>query len=198
MEEHMKKALIIDCCLRKDASRTRQLLDAFTSALPAEYEKEVLILAEEDLNCFRGDFFEQRQRLLSAGQLDHPRFRYAHQLAAADVAVIAAPFWDLSFPALLKVYIEHCSVDGITFSSTHGGLTGLCRGTDLVYLTTRGGVFTGDPLEMGSRYLDAMHTFFGFDRYHCIAADGMDMSRFDHDAVLSEAKEKARALAASL
>ena len=194
----MKSVLIVDCCIRKGASRTRRLLQAFTDALPAEYEKDVLILDEEDINCFRGEYFEQRQRLLAAGQLDHPRFRYARQLAAADIVVIAAPFWDLSFPALLKIYIEQCSVDGITFSSTHGGLVGLCRGTDLVYLTTRGGVFTDDPLEMGSRYMDAIHTFFGFSRYHCIAADGMDMSAFDHDRVLSEAKEKARSLAARL
>lgn len=194
----MKKALIIDCCIRRDASRTRQLLRAFTDALPESYEKEFLVLDEEDMNCFRGEYFEQRQRLLDAGQSDHPRFRYAHQLAEADIAVIAAPFWDLSFPALLKIYIEQCSVDGITFTSTHGGLKGLCKGTDLVYLTTRGGIFEGAPMEMGSRYLEAMHSFFGFDRYHCIAAEGMDMSCFDHEKVLEEAKEKARRLAGSM
>ena len=31
--------------------------------------------------------------------------------------VVAAPFWDLSVPAVLKVYIENISADGVTFAS---------------------------------------------------------------------------------
>ncbi len=194
----MRKALIVDCCIRGSESRTSKLLSAFLEALPADVETDVLRLDEENLSCLTGAYFEQRQRLLAEGKLDHPRFRYAHQLAEADLVCIAAPFWDLSFPALLKVYIEQVSVDGITFGSVHGGLKGLCRGSDLVFLTTRGGIYTGDPMEMGSRYLDALHTFFGFNRYHCIAADGMDMSRIDTAAALDAAVQQARRLASSL
>ena len=61
---------------------------------------------------FQEGFFWQRERLLETGELTHPRFRYAHQFKNADRIVIAAPFWDLSFPALLKVYIENVSVQG--------------------------------------------------------------------------------------
>ena len=198
MAMFMRKALLIDCCIRKSESRTFQLLEAFANALPKDVNQELLILDEENLSCLTGSYFEQRQRLLENGSLDHPRFRYAHQFAEADLVCIAAPFWDLSFPALLKVYIEQISVDGITFSTSHGGLKGICRGTDLVFLTTRGGVYTDDPMEMGSRYLDALHTFFGFDRYHCIAADGMDMSQVDVSAVLEETKQRVRDLAGRL
>ena len=198
MDMFMRKALLIDCCIRKSESRTFQLLEAFANALPKDVNQELLILDEENLSCLTGSYFEQRQRLLENGSLDHPRFRYAHQFAEADLVCIAAPFWDLSFPALLKVYIEQISVDGITFSTSHGGLKGICRGTDLVFLTTRGGVYTDDPMEMGSRYLDALHTFFGFDRYHCIAAEGMDMSWVDVSAVLEETKQRVRDLAGRL
>ena len=104
----------------------------------------------------------------------------------------------MAFPALLKLYIEQVSLDGITFGANETGLVGLCRGTDLVFLTARGGFYTGDPMEMGSRYLDALHTFFGFDRYHCVAADGMDVAGFDGKASLEEACKKAEALASSL
>ena len=38
---------------------------------------------------------------------------YAKQFAGADTIVIAAPFWDLSFPAILKTYIENIYVTGI-------------------------------------------------------------------------------------
>ncbi len=194
----MKQALYIDCCIRAGASRTRRLADGFLAALPPAYQLTRLKLMDENLAYFKGDYFDERQRLLEAGDRSHPRFRYARQFAQADLLIVAAPFWDLSFPALLKVYIEQVSVDGITFGSTPDGLQGLCRASDLVFLTTRGGFYTGDPLEMGSRYLDALHTFFGIGRYHCIAAEGMDVAGFDAEGALQAAQCRARALARSL
>ena len=194
----MRRALIVDCCLRGAASRTRRLMDAFAKALPADVAAETLVLEEEALSCLAGAHFEQRQRLLEEGRLDHPRFRYARQFAGADIVCVAAPFWDLMFPALLKVYIEQVSVEGITFATGENQLVGLCRGTDLVLLTTRGGFYTGDPMEMGSRYLDALHTFFGFDRYACVAADGLDIDPANAERILAKAEREARALAAGL
>ena len=194
----MKKLLAVDCCIRGGSSKTKEVLDAFLEGLGEGIEIEYLKLDEENLAPMTGAFFDQRERLLSEGNLAHPRFRYAHQFARADEIVIAAPFWDLSFPALLKVYIEQLCVDGITFRSGHGGLEGTCRARDLVYITTRGGIYENDPLEMGSRYIDAMHTFFGIENYFCIAADGVNMSSVDTQAVIEKAKLDAHALAARI
>ena len=194
----MRTVLYVDCCIRREQSRTKRLADAFLSALPSDCRVEHLDLMAEDLSYFKDSYFAQREQLLAAGERDHPRFRYAHQFAEADLIVMAAPFWDLDFPALLKVYIEQVSVDGITFGSTEAGLRGLCRASKLVFLTTRGGFYTGDAMEMGSRYLDALHTFFGIGAYTCIAADGMDVAGFDAEASLAAAMQKAKALAASL
>ena len=191
----MRKLLLIDCCIRKEESRTKRIMDAFLSAVPDDCAVEHLVLTEENLAPLTGDFFAQRQRLLENHDYTHPRFRYAKQFAGADIIVIAAPFWDLAFPALLKIYIEQVSLDGITFGADETGLVGLCRATDMVFLTARGGFYTGDALEMGSRYLDALHTFFGIGRYRCIAADGMDVAGFDAKAALEKACAEARALA---
>lgn len=194
----MKKLLLIDCCIRKEESRTKRIMDAFLSAVPDDCAVEHLVLTEENLAPLTGDFFAQRQRLLENHDYTHPRFRYAKQFAAADIIVIAAPFWDLAFPALLKIYIEQVSLDGITFGADETGLVGLCRATDMVFLTARGGFYTGDALEMGSRYLDALHTFFSIGRYRCIAADGMDVAGFDAKAALEKACAEARALAGGI
>lgn len=194
----MRKLLLIDCCIRKEESRTKRIMDAFLSAVPDDCVVEHLVLTEENLSPLTGDFFAQRQRLLENHDYTHPRFRYAKQFAAADIIVIAAPFWDLAFPALLKIYIEQVSLDGITFGADETGLVGLCRATDMVFLTARGGFYTGDALEMGSRYLDALHTFFGISRYRCIAADGMDVAGFDAKAALEKACAEARALAGGI
>jgi len=195
----MRNVLYIDCCIREGQSRTAKLAEAFLSALPGDCTVTRLNLMGEGLQPLYGPFFEARERLLAAGALDHPRFRYARQLAEADMAVIAAPFWDLSFPALLKIYIENVSVEGITFRSSADGLTGLCRGTDLVFLTTRGGFYAeNDPLEQGAAYLRGIQRFFGFDRFHAVAADGLDVQGFDGEGALRDACKRAAALAETL
>ena len=109
----MKHVLYVDCLIRKEDSRTRIIANELLNNLNPQYEITHLDLTKEDLKPLVGDFFLNRQELLDKKQFDHPRFRYAHQLAQADIVIIAAPFWDLSFPALLKIYIENCSVDGI-------------------------------------------------------------------------------------
>ena len=57
-----------------------------------------------------------------------------------DVIVIGAPFWDLSFPAALKLYFENVTVSGITFEySEKGRPVGKCNAKKLYYITTSGG-----------------------------------------------------------
>ena len=189
------KALYIDCCIRGKESRSARLAEVLLENLSPEYELTRRRLMDEALYPLTADSLRQRDALLAQGKSRHPRFRFAHEIAEADLVILAAPFWDLSFPALLKVYIEQVSVDGITFGSTESGLQGLCRASQLVFLTTRGGFYTGDAMEMGSRYLDALHTFFGIGAYTCIAADGMDVAGFDAAASLAAAIDRAKALA---
>ena len=194
----MRDVLFVDCCIRRGDSNTKTLAESFLSALPQDCAVTRLDRMAEERPYFKDSYFAQRETLLAENRREHPRFRYAHQFAQADLIVIAAPFWDLSFPALLKVYIEQISVDGITFGSTTDGLRGLCRASDMIFLTTRGGFYTGSAMEMGSRYLDALHDFFGIGRYACIAADGMNVAGFDAEASLQRAIHEAQRLAASL
>ena len=41
-------------------------------------------------------------------------FDLARQFARAEIIVMAAPYWDLSFQAALKQYLEQVNVVGIT------------------------------------------------------------------------------------
>ena len=93
----MKKALFVDCCIRREESRTKRLAYSFLARLSPDYGVQRLTLMEEGLQPLMGDFFAARQSLLAAGKLEHPRFRYARQFADVDLVVIAAPFWDLNF-----------------------------------------------------------------------------------------------------
>lgn len=193
------KALYIDCCVRGEESRSAKLAQAFLENLSPEYEVTHRRLMEEALYPLTAETLRQRDALLAQGRTDHPRFRFAHEIAEADLVIMAAPFWDLSFPALLKVYIENVSVEGITFHSTETGLQGLCRGRHLVFLTTRGGIYEpGSDWEQGAPYLAAIQKFFGFGDFRCVAADGLDIQGYDGEAALRKAMEEAKALAKSL
>lgn len=142
----MKEVLFVDCCIRKERSRTRKVAQALLDALdPKEFHVTILDPEAEGMRPLTGAFFEAREALLAKGELEHPRFRYAHQLARADVVVMAAPFWDLSFPAILKIYIENVCVEGITFACDEEGLHGSCKASRMVFLTTRGAVYGGPP-----------------------------------------------------
>lgn len=189
----MKQLLYLDCCIRREQSRTKELAEIFLRAVEArgEYEIRRLVLMDEPLTHFSEGFFEQRQRLLEAGDLSHPRFRYAHEFAAADRIVLAAPFWDLSFPALVKIYIENVSVDGITFGCNESGCFGTCRAEKLMYITTRGGSYTGSPLEQGEVYMKAICEFFGIDNYESVIAEGLDLGIEPPAAILERAKAAA-------
>lgn len=195
----MRSVLLVDCCLRGEASRTRRLARAFVSALPADCEVTHLDLSEVSPAPLTERTLAARDALLDAGRLDAPELALARQVADADIVVIAAPFWDLSFPALLKAYVENVSVEGITFRSTEHGLEGMCRGTDMVYLTTRGGFYKpDDPLEQGTPYLCALARFFGLGRFGCVAADGLDVEGIDAEGALADACARAAEIAATL
>ena len=188
----MKKVLFVNCCIRKEDSRSLKLAKHFIDSLDKDvYQVEELCLMDEPLEFFKDSFFEQRERLLKDKKFDHPRFRYAWQFKDADKIVIAAPFWDLSFPALLKVYIENLCVDGITFGCNENGCFGTCNADKLVYITTRGGIYSDSPLEMGARYIEAMCEFFGIENFKCICAEGIDIYGVDAEKIMSDAMREA-------
>lgn len=172
------KVLMINGCVRGNESRSWKLAEAFLEAMkehaPENLEYTRLDLAQMDLRPLMGEFFEARQQLLEEKNRTHARFDYAHQFAEADRILIAAPFWDLSIPAIVKLYIENISVDGITFGCNEQGMYGMCRAKDLIFFTTRGGVYENGPLEQGARYLEALCEMFGIPEFRCICAEGID------------------------
>ena len=194
----MKTLLFVDCCIRREASRTRKLAKAFLANLPKGWQVEKVTLMDEPLLPLMEGGFAQRDELLQKGDFSHRRFDYAWQFQRADAILIAAPFYDLSIPALLKVYIENVSVDGITFLCDAQGLRGACRASSMTFLTSRGGFYENSPDEMGSRYMEALCRFFGTGVYRCIAADGVDMDPSKTTGILAEACERAAQAAKAL
>ena len=194
----MKTLLYVDCCIRREQSRTRKLAEAFLGNLPEGWQVEKVVLMDEPLLPLMEGGFAQRDELLQRGDFTHRRFDYAWQFQRADAILIAAPFYDLSIPALLKVYIENVSVDGITFLCDADGLRGNCRARSMTFLTSRGGFYENSPDEMGSRYMEDLCGFFGTGTYRCVAADGVDMDPAQTPGIIAEACERAAQAAKEL
>ena len=196
----MKDVLYIDCCIRGEQSRTKKLAEAFLAELGKRENISIerLTLMDEPLIPFSNGFFWQREHLLETGELNHPRFRYAHRFQKAERIVIAAPFWDLSFPALLKVYIENLCVQGITFDCNEAnGCFGVCKAEKMLFLTTRGGAMEGSAMDNGTKYLGDMAKFFGIPSFEVIAADALDMGLEPVETILDRAIARAKETAKS-
>jgi len=185
------KVLFVNACLRGEESRTLRLCRSYLAELAAvkeDIEIEEVVLDELDIEVQSGDFIARRDIFLRAGDFSDPMFDLAKQLIAADHIVIGAPYWDLSFPARLKIYLERCSVDKLTFIYDEKGVPqGQCRAKDLTYITTAGG-FIGD-MNFGFDYVKGLCSFlFGIENFHFAAADGIDIIGMDVEKKMSEAK----------
>ncbi len=178
--------LFINACVRR-GSRTRKLAEGLLSAADEPYEE--VRLEDIDFPVVDEEFLSRRDRLIYEGALDDPSFALARQFAGADEIVIAAPFWDLSFPASLKQYFEQINVIGITFRYTPEGIPeGLCRARRLTYVTTAGGDFL--PEEYGFGYVKALaRNFYGIRDVRLLMAAGLDIAGADAEAIIRKAQD---------
>ena len=136
--------LFVNACVRGDKSRTlalcREYLRGAKQAGEVVREVNLELLHLVPLSDQKVAF---RSQLARAKRYEDDIFNLSHQFAEADDIVIGAPYWDLSFPAALKTYIEHVSVDGITFRFTPDAhYEGLCTARRITYITTSGSILS--------------------------------------------------------
>ena len=132
------KLLFVDCCIsqRGPASRTLLLASAYSKAFLEKWpDAEIETVLPETLLAlkpFDEAMLDERDALASVEAWDAPVFELARQFRAADRIVVAAPFWDLSFPAALRTYIEYISANGLTYHYDETGWHGGCKARQLV------------------------------------------------------------------
>lgn len=167
----MKKLLYIDACIRNDESRTKRIAVPIVEALKEKYDVDTLVLNELNLDVVKEELIQKRVN----GEIEPEVMSWAEKVRDADRIVIAAPFWDMSFPAALKVFFELCSIFDVTFSSDDKTCFGKCRAKKMLYITTRGmDIPTGDVLEQATPYLKALSWLWGIGPLQVVAAQNMD------------------------
>ena len=180
------KILFVNSCARHN-SRTNELAQHLLNCLKGKithidlYKTNLLPIDSEEL--------EKRSKNIKNGNFSCLEFEQAKQFADADIIVIAAPFWDLSFPSVLKIYFENITVSGVTFEySQKGRPQGKCKAKKLYYITTSGGYIGNN--NFGFDYVKALaENFFGIDDISFYSAEGLDIFGADVKEIMNEAKE---------
>lgn len=176
--------LFVNCCIRSE-SRTKRLADSLLEKL-GQYEE--IKLEEINLKQINRERLNKRTSLIEDSEFDNPMFNLAKQWANANIIVIAAPFWDLSFPSELKMYIENIYVTGIVSEyGDDGRPQGLCKAEKLYYVTTAGGPYND---KYGYQYIrDISLNYFGIKETKQIYAEMLDIVGNDPEKILKEAIE---------
>ncbi len=177
------KILFVNSCVRPE-SRTLILAERVLSGLDGDIEE--VNLEKEKIMPMDGKTAALRDKAVCEDPEGSPLLCCARQFVSADVIVIAAPYWDLSFPAMLKAYMEAVTVCGVSFYYTPEGLpVGLCKARELIYVTTAGGSI-GDP-DYGFGYIKALsENFYGIGKVIRFYAENLDITGADVQNILQK------------
>lgn len=176
--------LYVNSCVREE-SRTDRLAKKLLQKL-GDYTE--IKLWEENLLPLDKQSLAQRDELISKGKLDDDMFKLARQFASAEIIVIGAPFWDLSFPALLKTYLENIYVTGIVSRyGADGRPVGLCKASKIYYVTTAGGPYVST---FSYDLICGLAKAFGIKNTELIFAENLDIFGNDPEKILREVIEQ--------
>lgn len=180
----MEKILFINACVRPN-SRTLELANCVLEKLSGEVEE--VKLYEEELFPLTLKELELRDSSAKNKDFSHDAFRLAKQFALADTIVLAAPYWDLMFPAVVKNYFENITVNGLTFAYGENGIPyGLCKAKKLIYVATSGGPIV---YNFGFDYVNALaKCFYGITEVQFVSAQGLDVYGANVSKIIEETK----------
>lgn len=168
----MKRLMVIDACMH-EGSRTRKIMEPVVAELSKRYSVEKIVLEADSYPVVGKKILNER----SSGYVPPEIVETAKRIASAERLVIAAPFWDMSYPSALKVFFENMSLFNITFANNGKEFTGLCKCEKVLYITTRGmNIKTGEALEQATPYIRALSRLWGLGELTVIAEENMDYS----------------------
>ena len=187
----MKTVLYVNACVTRNVvSRTHRLAQAYLDKRCNDCRIETVVLEQLSLTPLTGEGLAEREEAIRTGDFSGSTFALARSFAAADEVVIAAPYWDMSFPSLLKLYIEHLCVNRLTFSyDATGRPRGLVNVKKVVYITTSGGPI--GEANLGFDYVKALFSkLFEVTDFAFFSAEGLDIYGNNPEAILTAAISK--------
>lgn len=170
-----------------------------------EFEVEEIDLYKEHIPRLEYQYFEKRNCLTNeedAKQLDDKDRKelqkirkLCQQFKEANVYVIAAPMWSLSFPAPLKEYIDCIVQDKQTISFDSGKPEGLLndKPRTMVYIQSSGAHLNWmnkPALNKGIHYIESISKILGIAKFEKLLVDGTGYTKQEQEEAIKKGIEK--------
>ena len=184
------KLLFINACARKE-SRTLELCRYFLQKYKECHSdveiEEINICEDTALLPMNEQKLILRNELIEKKDWKHSFMKYALQWNQAERVLIGAPYWDWSFPSVLKIYVENIMVSELNFVFRENRSVGLCKGEKMLYITTAGG---NAEENMGYDYIKRVLRELGEYESQYIHADNLDVFGVDIAAEMEKTKKE--------
>lgn len=175
--------------LEKNKNFILEELDLYKSHIPRlEYqyfEKRNVMIKKDDINKLSEKEQEEAHRIVELTE----------QFMSADMYVIAAPMWSLSFPAPLKEYIDCIVMDGKTISLSDDKLEGLLddKPRGMVYIQSSGANINWMSkkfLNRGLNYVEDIMKTIGIKRFEELLVDGTGYTEKEKEEAIQRTLNK--------
>lgn len=204
----MKKLLYISANTKPEnlsTSKTvaREFINRFMNENP-NYKIEELDLYKEYIPELNYKMFERRAELVTGSKYDSlsnedkkavdRMNELCDQFLSADSYVIAAPMWSVSFPAILKRYVDCIDLNNKVIKVSPEKVEGLLGDKErkMVYIQSSGGVYPKImdwKLNYGVNYFHDIFKFLGVKKFEKILVEGVDMPSVGKEQAIAKANE---------
>ena len=163
---------------------SRELINMLMKFHP-ESKLEELNLYENKIPRLEARYFESRncivQRKDSLTQEENDNVdrinELVNQFISADVYIIAAPLWNMSFPSPLKEYLDCIIQQGKTIDISEKGVKGLLSDKErrMIYVQSSGGhlpIILKNKMSQGIKYVEDLMNIIGIKKFEELLVDG--------------------------
>ncbi len=114
------------------------------------------------------------------------------QFLRADTYVIAAPMWSVSYPSILKRYIDCIILNNRVIKVSPEEVTGLLddKERNMIYIQSSGGKYPkllSGKFNHGVDYFEDTFKFLGVKRFEKILVEGVDMPDIGREKAITKA-----------
>lgn len=171
----------------------------------SEVQLEEVDLYKEHIPQLKGCYFESRSAIVNTeaksklsveeqNEVD-TIIKLCDQFRDADVYVLAAPMWSLSFPAPLKEYIDCVVQSGKTIKFVDNKPQGLLdnKRRVFIYVQSSGGNIPWiirPALNKGLNYVRDIMKFIGIETFEELLVDGTGTTEKERQQAIKKATEK--------
>ena len=205
----MKKLLYIIANSKPEeqsSSRTvsKRLVNAILEKVP-DVELNELNLYEDHIPQLKGCYFESRSAIVSSEARSKLTAEEQKEIAkieslcdqfkAADIYVLAAPMWSLSFPAPVKEYLDCIIQAGKTISFKNNKPYGLVDDKQRVFIYVQSSGanipwILKPALSKGLNYVHDIMRFLGINTFEELLVDGTGTTEEERQNAVKTAAEK--------